>query len=81
MIDGTKRIEIENVEVLDASGRLMRCRCGDRIVGVPPLRILPGTEVRWTGDRGRLVLPLEVAVNLGLADASVVIRPPSRWSS
>jgi hypothetical protein len=58
MIDGTKRIEIENVEVLDASGLLMRCRVGDKTVGVPPLRLLPGSQVRWTGDRGRVVLPL-----------------------
>lgn len=67
MTDGTERIEIENVEVLDPSGLLMRCRVGDKVVGVPPLRILPGTQIRWKGDRGRLVLPLDVAVNLGLA--------------
>lgn len=45
----------------------MRCRVGSKIVLVPPLRLLPGTQIRYTGDRGRLVLPHDVAVDLGLA--------------
>jgi hypothetical protein len=67
MIDGTKRVEVDDVEVLDGGGLVMRCRVGDKIVFVPPLRLLPGTQIRHTGDRGRLVLPHDVAVDLGLA--------------
>jgi hypothetical protein len=67
MIDGTKRVEIDDVEVLDGDGLVMRCRLGDKIILVPPLRLLPGTQIRRTGDRGRLVLPHDVAVDLGLA--------------
>jgi hypothetical protein len=67
MIDGTKRVEFEDVEVLEAGGLVMRCRVGGKIVLVPPLRLLPGTQIRQTGDRGRLILPHDVAVDLGLA--------------
>jgi len=45
----------------------MLCEIGVRVVAVPPLRILPGTTVSQTGDRGRLVLPPDVAHRLGLA--------------
>jgi len=53
-------------EVLGSTAWLMRCRVGERIVGVPPLRLLPGTEVRRPGDFGKIVLPFEVARSLGL---------------
>jgi len=43
------------------------CRVGSTLVSVPPRRILPGSQVRRRGDRGKLVLPKEVAVDLGLA--------------
>jgi hypothetical protein len=69
MMDGVDRSESEffNVEVLDASGLLWRCRIDGKIVGVPPLRLLPGTTiVARTGHRGTLVLDREVAENLGL---------------
>src|SRR5258708_5808002 len=36
MIDGTKRVEFEDVEVLEAGGLVMRCRVGGKIVLVPP---------------------------------------------
>jgi len=39
---------------------------GEKIVAVPPLRMLPGTTISQTGDHGRLVLPRELALNLGL---------------
>jgi hypothetical protein len=44
----------------------MRCRIRDQIVGVPPLRLLPGTTIRWSGDRGMLELEREMASALGL---------------
>jgi hypothetical protein len=37
-----------------------------RFVGVPALRVLPGTDVARRGDRAHLVLPLELAEQLGL---------------
>jgi hypothetical protein len=70
-MNGADRVEFPNVEVLDASGLVLRCRIGDKIVGVPPLRLLPGTTIGQTGDRGMLVLEREVARDLGLAYTAV----------
>jgi hypothetical protein len=67
MLEGAERVEISDVEVLDYGGLVMRCRVGDRIVWLPPLRMLAGTEIKKRGDRGRLVLPHDLAVELGLA--------------
>jgi hypothetical protein len=67
MIEGTKHVEFADVEVLDYGGPVMCCRVGDRVVWVPALRVLPGTEIKKQGDRGRLVLPPDLAVDLGLA--------------
>jgi hypothetical protein len=67
MIEGTNRVEIEDVEVLDYGNMVMRCRVGDRILWVPSLALLLGTNIKYRGDRGRLVLPLDLAVDLGLA--------------
>jgi hypothetical protein len=66
MIDVTKRVEFEDVEVIDDLGLLLRCRVNGRTLGIPPLRLLPGTQVHRTGDRGKLVLPRDVAEDLGL---------------
>jgi hypothetical protein len=66
-MDGADRMEIPNVEVVDGSGLVLRCRIGDKIVGVPPLRLLPGTTISRTGDRGMLVLERTLAAELGLA--------------
>jgi hypothetical protein len=67
MIDGAQRIEIDDVEVLDGGGLVMKCRVGDKILFVPPLRMLPGSQIKRTGDRGRLVIPHDLAEDLGLA--------------
>jgi hypothetical protein len=72
MVDTTKRVELSDVEVLNPSGLVLRCRVGHRIFGIPPLQMLPGTEIQRSGDRGRLVLPLNVAEELGLV-------PPPRY--
>ena len=67
MMNGADRIEFSRRrKCLDTSGLVLRCRVGDKIVGVPPLRILPGTTISRTGDRGLLVLEREVAETLGL---------------
>jgi len=66
MIDGPQRVEFRGVLVLDHAGLVLRCRINDKIVAVPPLRMLPGSTVGWAGDVGSLVLPRDVAENLGL---------------
>lgn len=66
MIDGFLRVTIEGVEVVRATGLVLMCRVGEKVVGVPPLRMLPGTTIQTLGDRGTLVLPREVALNIGL---------------
>jgi hypothetical protein len=67
MLDGTQRVEFSDVEVLAATDFVIRCRVAGKFVGVPALKTLPGTEVARRGDRGQLVLPLELAQKLGLA--------------
>ena len=66
MIDGSQRVEFRGVLVLDHAGLVLRCDINGRIVGVPFLRMLPGSTVRWAGDVGSVVLPRDVAENLGL---------------
>ena len=65
-MDDADRVEFDNVEVLEHGDLALRCLVGGRIVTVPPLRILAGTTVSYPGDRGRLVLPRDVAHELGL---------------
>ena len=67
MIEKAVRVEIADVEVLDYGNLVMRCRVGDRVVWVPPLRVLTGTTIKKRGDRGQLVLPHDLAVELDLA--------------
>jgi hypothetical protein len=67
MIEEARRVEIADVEALDGGGLVMHCRVGNRVVWVPSLGMLPGTEIKRQGDRGWLVLPHDLAVNLGLA--------------
>jgi hypothetical protein len=58
-------VEFDQVEVLRDTRVIVMCRVGTRIVGVPPRRMLEGTTIARRGDRGRLILPREVALNLG----------------
>jgi hypothetical protein len=70
MIDGSQRVEFEDVQVLGMSDLFMMCQVGDQIVKVPSLQILPGTAISRHGDHGRLVLPRRVAIGLGLVSRS-----------
>ena len=67
MLAGAERVEIADVEVLDGGNLVWLCRVADKVVCLPALGVLPGTEIRRRGDRGRLVLPHDLAVELGLA--------------
>ena len=66
MTDGSPQMELDNVEVVSDAELVLMCRVGKTVVGVPPRRMLPGTTVWRRGDRGRLILPRELALNLGL---------------
>ena len=55
----------DDVEVA-SDGVILSCRVGKKVVWVALRRMLPGTTIARTGDRGRLVLRREVALNLGL---------------
>ena len=65
MRDGSWSVTFENVEVVRRGDLVLMCRVGQKIVGVPPRRMLSGTTI-LTVDRGRLVLAREMALNLGL---------------
>lgn len=67
MPEGAKRVEIADVEVLNNTDLVLFCHVGDDVVAVPSARVLPGTQIKHRGDRGRLVLPHGLAVDLGLA--------------
>jgi len=62
---GSWSVTFENVEVVRREDRVLMWRVGQKIVGVPPRRMLSGTTI-LTVDRGRLVLAREMALNLGL---------------
>jgi hypothetical protein len=66
MIDGAQRVEFKDVEVITATYFTLRCLVGGKFVGVPSLKMLPGTDIARRGDRGRLILPRDVAERLGL---------------
>jgi hypothetical protein len=66
MIDGTRRVEFDDVHVIGANDLVMLCRIGSHIVEVSPHHILPGTTISGQKDRGRLVLARPVAIKLGL---------------
>ena len=67
MTDGTDRVTFDDVEAIGGRGGvILSCRVGKKVVWVPPRRMLPGTTIARQGDRGRLVLSREVALNLDL---------------
>jgi hypothetical protein len=66
-IDGAQQVEVRDVEVVATTYFTLRCIIGGRFVGVPSLKTLPGTDVARRGDRGRIVLPRDLAERLGLA--------------
>lgn len=61
------RVEVADVYVVSANDYILTCRIDARVVAVRLRSLLPGTEIKTTGDRGLLVLTRETAVSLGLA--------------
>ena len=66
MIDGSDRVEFSDVEVRSTSDHVTTFQILGQIVTVPWRQILPGTTITAQGDRGRLVLPRQLALTLGL---------------
>ena len=65
MIDGSRRVEFDDVVVVRRTDLVLMCRVATMVVPVPTRCMLPGTTI-LTADSGRLVLPREVALNIGL---------------
>jgi len=68
MIDGAQRVEFMDVHVLAATDFTLMCRIGRKFIAVPALKTLPGTDIARRGDRGRLILPRDVAAKLCLCN-------------
>jgi hypothetical protein len=66
MIDGSDRVEFSDVEVCGTNDHVTMFQVLGQIVTVPWRQILPGTTIAAQGDRGRLVLPRQLALTLGL---------------
>jgi hypothetical protein len=60
-------VTFENVEVVSSSDLAMQVRVQRKIVFIGSLQALPGTTIHRLGERGRLVLPVWVARDVGLA--------------
>ena len=61
-----KPVEFTAVEIIRVDRFIAMCRIGTRLVAIPTRRMLAGTELARVGDRGRLVIGRELALNLGL---------------
>ena len=59
-------VEFPDVEVVEDGGLTLVCLVNGKRVGVPVLQALPGSEMRWSRKRGKLVIRKELAVELGL---------------
>jgi len=66
-MDGQGCLEFDNVVVVSNTGLLLVCRVNGQAVSVLPQEMLFGTTIWQPGDDGRLVLPRQVALKLGLA--------------
>jgi hypothetical protein len=58
-------MSVENVLVM-SEGLVLICEINGRRFGVPRGRIARSSQMRNLGDRGRLVVPRELAVDLGM---------------
>ena len=60
-------VEFEDVEVVGDTGLTLVCVVNGRRVMIPPLQLDRRSLVRRVGDRGLLVIPRWLAIDLGLA--------------
>ena len=56
MVDGSQRVTFDDVEVVRSTDLMLMCRVGERLIGVPPRRMLSGSTIYLTGGQGQLVL-------------------------
>ena len=59
-------MEFPDVEVVEDAGLMLMCLVNGKRVPIPVLQALPGSEMRWSRKRGKLVIPTRLAVELGL---------------
>ena len=62
---GEDTVEFDEARVVSA-GLVLICEVRGRRVGIPTSRLAPGNEVWKPGDVGKLVIPRELARDLGL---------------
>ncbi len=60
-------VEYADAQVLFDTGLSLVCLVDGIRVRIPTLLIQSGSEVRRNGDRGKLVIPKSLAINIGLA--------------
>jgi hypothetical protein len=59
-------VEFTDVEVVAEIGLSVVCLVNGKRVRVSMHEALPGSEMRWTRKRGKLVIRKELAIELGL---------------
>jgi len=59
-------VEFDDVDAVADTGLALICVIKGRRVAVPSNVIEPGSTVHRAGDRGRLIIPVWIARNLGL---------------
>jgi hypothetical protein len=59
-------VEFTNVKALAHNKYIIMCRVADKVVTIPPARLLPGSTIRRQGDVGTLVVTRVDAEALGL---------------
>ena len=63
-------VEFSYAEAVELRGMNLHCLVRGRRAALSPLLIQPGSDVWRPGDRGRLVIPRWLAVELNLVDVA-----------
>ena len=59
-------VEFTDVEIVGEKGLTAVCLVNGKRVRIPAHEALPGSAMRWSRKRGKLVIRKELAVELGL---------------
>jgi hypothetical protein len=59
-------VSIPGVTAIADSGFVLICNVNGKVIGVPPSRLARESQVRKEGDCGTLVIPRQMADDLGL---------------